>query len=80
MRHTDAGLAIPDFPFAFGRLVPPFWSAAIAIHYAHRVRALIVSALALAAIGHVLCPRGRAALRRPSLLLFLLAIRSRLAR
>ena len=21
MRHTDAGLAIPDFPLAFGRLV-----------------------------------------------------------
>jgi cytochrome c oxidase assembly protein subunit 15 len=23
MRHTDAGLAIPDFPLAFGQLVPP---------------------------------------------------------
>ena len=27
MRHTDAGLAIPDFPFAFGQLVPPHWDA-----------------------------------------------------
>ena len=25
MRHTDAGLAIPDFPLAFGHLVPPHW-------------------------------------------------------
>ena len=43
MRHTDAGLAIPDFPWAFGRLVPPHWSPQIAIHFAHRVGALIVA-------------------------------------
>ena len=24
MRHTESGLAIPDFPLAFGRLIPPF--------------------------------------------------------
>jgi heme A synthase len=23
MRHTKAGLAIPDFPLALGRVVPP---------------------------------------------------------
>ena len=27
MRHTDAGLAIPDFPLAFGHLMPPQWDA-----------------------------------------------------
>ncbi len=42
MRHTGAGLAIPDFPLAFGHLVPPQWNAAIAVHYAHRVGALLV--------------------------------------
>lgn len=42
MRHLHAGLAIPDFPLAFGRLVPPFDTAGIAIHYAHRVGALVV--------------------------------------
>jgi cytochrome c oxidase assembly protein subunit 15 len=26
MRHTEAGLAIPDFPLAFGRWIPPIWS------------------------------------------------------
>ncbi len=73
MRHTGAGLAIPDFPLAFGQLVPPFWSAPIAIHYAHRVGALLVSACALAAAGHVLYHHsGRPELRRPSLLLLLL--------
>jgi cytochrome c oxidase assembly protein subunit 15 len=70
MRHTGAGLAIPDFPYAFGRLVPPVWSTAIAIHYTHRVGALLVCALALATIGHVLYHhRRRAELRRPSLML-----------
>ena len=40
MRHTEAGLAIPDFPLAFGRILPPVWTEQIAIHYAHRVGAV----------------------------------------
>ena len=44
MRHTGAGLAIPDFPLAFGRLVPPEWSFAIAVHFLHRVGAAVTSA------------------------------------
>ncbi len=43
MRHTDAGLAIPDFPLMFGRLVPDHWNAGIAVHFAHRVGALVVT-------------------------------------
>jgi len=42
MRHTEAGLAIPDFPLAFGGIVPPVWNAGVAVHYAHRVGALVV--------------------------------------
>ena len=45
MRHTDAGLAIPDFPLAFGHLIPPFTSPKIAIHFAHRVGALVVTTM-----------------------------------
>jgi cytochrome c oxidase assembly protein subunit 15 len=45
MRHTKAGLAIPDFPLALGRLVPPLTSFPVAIHFAHRVGALVVAAL-----------------------------------
>jgi heme a synthase len=70
MRHTGAGLAIPDFPWAFGRLIPPAWTGPIAIHFAHRVGAVLVTALVLATIGHVLYHhRSRGELRRPSLLL-----------
>jgi cytochrome c oxidase assembly protein subunit 15 len=42
MRHTGAGLAIPDFPLAFGGLVPPLEDARVAIHFAHRVGAVAV--------------------------------------
>ncbi|HEY2946182.1 MAG TPA: COX15/CtaA family protein, partial [Vicinamibacteria bacterium] len=42
MRHIGAGLAIPDFPLAFGHLVPPAASVPVAVHFAHRVGALFV--------------------------------------
>jgi cytochrome c oxidase assembly protein subunit 15 len=47
MRHDKAGLAIPDFPLAFGKLVPPITSFAVGIHFAHRVWALVVAALVI---------------------------------
>ena len=75
MRHTGAGLAIPDFPLAFGQIVPPVWSGPIAIHYAHRVGAAIVSILALATAGHVLYHHRReGGLRRPAILLVALLV------
>jgi cytochrome c oxidase assembly protein subunit 15 len=43
MRHTNAGLAIPDFPLAFGHIVPPLTSNKVIIHFAHRVGAVIVA-------------------------------------
>jgi heme a synthase len=42
MRHIGAGLAIPDFPLAFGRLVPPLSSAPVLVHFAHRLGAFAV--------------------------------------
>jgi cytochrome c oxidase assembly protein subunit 15 len=73
MRHTDAGLAIPDFPLAFGHLIPDHWDAKIAIHFAHRVGALCVTAMILATTGHVLYHhRQRRELRRPATLLLTL--------
>jgi heme a synthase len=73
MRHTDAGLAIPDFPFAFGHLLPPTWTPKIAVHFAHRVGAVIVTLFALATTGHVFFHhRSRPELWRPSALLLLL--------
>lgn len=45
MRHLGAGLAIPDFPTSYGRLVPPFYSFAVDINFAHRCGALVVTLL-----------------------------------
>lgn len=42
MRHSGAGLAIPDFPLAFGKIIPPLESQAVAIHFLHRLGALAV--------------------------------------
>ncbi|MFQ5350361.1 MAG: heme A synthase [Thermoanaerobaculia bacterium] len=54
MRHTGAGLAIPDFPLVFGALVPPRFDDGVTIHYAHRVGALLVLCLAVALVWQVL--------------------------
>jgi len=54
MRHTGAGLAIPDVPLAFGRLVPPLASFEIAIHFAHRIGALLVAVAVSVLAGRIL--------------------------
>jgi heme a synthase len=70
MRHTNAGMAIPTFPLAFGHIVPPFWNPGIAIHFAHRVGAGLVTIFVLAAVGHVFYHhRTRRELVRPATLL-----------
>jgi cytochrome c oxidase assembly protein subunit 15 len=75
MRHSDAGLAIPDFPLVFGGLFPPEWTPQIAIHFAHRVGALLVTLAIAATVGHVLFHhRRRAELRRPATMLVCLVL------
>jgi heme a synthase len=76
MRHMHAGLAIPDFPLAFGHLVPPMFSVPIAINFAHRCGAVVVSAMVLWTVARVLRQYGdEPALRHPALgLLVLLAL------
>jgi heme a synthase len=70
MRHTGAGLAIPDFPLMFGHVVPDHWSPAIAIHFSHRVGALVVTVAVLATAGHIWYHhRGRRELTAPAALI-----------
>lgn len=47
MRHLGAGLAIPDWPLSFGKVVPPLTSLEIATNFAHRTWGLVVAALIL---------------------------------
>ena len=75
MRHSDAGLAIPDFPLVFGGVLPPQWTAQIAVHYAHRIGALIVTLAIATTVGHVWYHHpNRAELRRPAILLWCLVL------
>ena len=75
VRHNGAGLAIPDFPLAFGRLVPAQFDLKIGLHYAHRVGALLV--LILLSVTVVRVFRRHAdlgALTRPALAMSLLVV------
>jgi cytochrome c oxidase assembly protein subunit 15 len=71
MRHTDSGLAIKDFPLSFGRIIPPFTSSHIAIHFSHRVGALIVSVMIVWTFLRVRSTyRKYELLRRPAMVMF----------
>jgi cytochrome c oxidase assembly protein subunit 15 len=75
MRHMGAGLSIPDFPLAFGHLVPPIDSVYVGINFAHRCGALIVTALVVWTAARVLGTyRDVAWLRRPAQGLLLLLV------
>jgi cytochrome c oxidase assembly protein subunit 15 len=73
LRHTGAGLAIPDFPLAFGRVWPAFDRPGVAVHFAHRLGALMV-------LGAVLWLLGRSwrsadpRFQRPAALAFALVL------
>jgi cytochrome c oxidase assembly protein subunit 15 len=70
MRHTGAGLAIPDFPLMFGRLIPDHWNAGIAVHFAHRVGAILVAWSILTTAARIwFHHRRHAVLVRPALLI-----------
>jgi len=75
MRHLGAGLAIPDFPLAFGQLVPPYWNEFIVVNFAHRIGAIAVSAMIIWTVARVQRSRHEVPeLRRPALALILLLI------
>jgi cytochrome c oxidase assembly protein subunit 15 len=48
LRHLGAGLAIPDFPLSFGRIVPDFVSTDIIAAYVHRAGGFLVAAAVIA--------------------------------
>ncbi len=73
MRHLGAGLAIPDFPTAFGGLIPPFASAGIDVNFAHRCGAVVVTIFIVWTVARIFRGyRGVNRLTRPALLLLAL--------
>ncbi len=75
MRHLGAGLAIPDFPLSFGRLVPPLDSTFVTINFAHRCGGALVALLAGWTAARVLRFHGEEPqLRRPALGMLVLLV------
>ena len=75
VRHTGAGLAVPDFPLAFGRLWPDAgaMSPLVAYQLLHRAGALIVAVMVLwTAVATLRRHGGMPALRGPATVLVLL--------
>jgi heme a synthase len=63
MRHLGAGLAIPDFPLAYGRLVPEFVSLGVVVNFAHRTWGLVLG-ITVALLAPLFIGRSDAAVRR----------------
>src|SRR5437763_8862048 len=73
MRHTAAGLAIPDFPLALGHIIPPFTSEKIVIHFAHRIGALLVATMIIWTFSRIYREYSdHRLLRRPATVMFVL--------
>jgi len=75
MRHTGAGLAIPDFPWMFGHVVPDHWSTRIAVHFAHRTGALVAAIAVLSTAAYIWRRHtDRVELANPALKLVILTV------
>lgn len=75
VRHTGAGLAIPTFPLAYGRLVPSLESFPVAIHFAHRAGAVVVTLVATWVVARTMHRhRDQRRLVRPAALLMALLV------
>lgn len=47
VRHTQSGLACPDFPLCLGYVVPPVLQGSILLHFSHRVMGYLLFAVFL---------------------------------
>jgi cytochrome c oxidase assembly protein subunit 15 len=70
MRHTQSGLAIPDYPLSFGHLVPPTFTPQILVNFLHRTWALVVAGFVIWAASRILRGyRAERGLRLPAVVL-----------
>ncbi len=47
VRHTDSGMACPDFPTCLGQWVPPIETHFVAVHFTHRILAVFATVAVL---------------------------------
>jgi cytochrome c oxidase assembly protein subunit 15 len=71
---TGSGLAVPDWPLAFGRLIPDFEHVGIVYEYSHRVIAGVVLLLTVGLVAASLRVERRGWLRKLSVLALCLVL------
>jgi len=54
LRHLGAGLAIPDFPLSFGRVIPHFTSTEVIAAFTHRAGGFVVAIFAITMVVRLL--------------------------
>ena len=59
MRHLGAGLAIPDYPLSFGKVIPPLREVAVISNFAHRTLAYIVAAIVVVTVIRIFSSGAR---------------------
>jgi cytochrome c oxidase assembly protein subunit 15 len=61
MRHMKAGLAIPTFPKSGlrGEWIPPYWNEGVALNFAHRIGALVVTVIVITLVSLIFIHASR---------------------
>ncbi len=65
VRHSDSGLACPDFPTCLGYWIPPGLSGMILNHFVHRAFAYLISVILIALLISTYTASGLRVYRRP---------------
>jgi heme A synthase len=68
VRHTDAGMACPDFPTCVGEWVPPLTNGLVATHFLHRVLGVVATLAVLALVWRLVSGKAPSHVRRLGLL------------
>lgn len=64
VRHSDSGLACPDFPTCLGYWIPPELSGIILNHFAHRMIAYLITLIVIVLLVSSYMSRGLRSYRR----------------
>lgn len=67
VRHTDAGLACPDFPTCLGSWVPPIENHFVAVHFTHRLLGVLATLAVIGLVVALVRSGASAQLRRRAL-------------
>jgi heme A synthase len=68
VRHTDAGMACPDFPTCVGEWVPPLSNSLVATHFLHRVLGVAATIVVLGLVWRIVAGKAPSFVRRIGLI------------